>query len=352
MEIHQMLPTISPGDAIGNEVLLIRDILRDWGYKSEIFAQNIHESITCANFYLEHEKRSSKNNILIYHLSIGSDVSKYVMKVPDRKILLYHNITPPHFFYNINDNLALILGNGRNELRLLADKIDVALGDSEYNRLELEENGYEKTGVLPLIIDFSKYNTYNTKIIEKYDDDWTNILFVGRISPNKKQEDIIKCFYYYKAINPKSRLFLIGGYNGCEKYYEYLENLVKSLGIKDVHLLGAVDFADLIAYYMLADVFVCMSEHEGFNVPLIESMHFEVPILAYNSTAIPYTMGGAGILVNKKCYPEIAEMINLVVTDKEFREKLIRKQKIRLNDFDYQNAMDIFKEQLNKVIHE
>ncbi|HML26552.1 MAG TPA: glycosyltransferase, partial [Methanomethylovorans sp.] len=181
-------------------------VLKSWGYKSEIFAIDIHQSMKALN-YLEHKKMSSENNILIYHLAIGSDISKYVMSVPDRKIMLYHNITPPHFFYNVNDNLAMILENGRNELKLLADTIDIALGDSEYNRLELEKMGYPETGVLPLIIDFSKYDRPNTKIISKYDDGWTNILFVGRIAPNKKQEDVIKCFYYYKAINPNSRLF-------------------------------------------------------------------------------------------------------------------------------------------------
>ena len=351
MEIHQILPTISPCDAIGNEAFVIRDVLRSWGYKSEIYAQNIHESITTANHLSEHKKRSSKENILIYHFSIGSDVSKYVMNVPDRKILLYHNITPPHFFYNVNDNLALILGKGREELNMLVEKIDVALGDSEYNCMELEEIGYTKTEVLPLIIDLSKYDKYNKGLITKYDDGWTNILFVGRIAPNKKQEDIIKCFYYYKAINPNSRLFLVGGFNGCEVYYDQLQNLINKLKIEDIHLIGMVDFADLVSYYMLADVFLCMSEHEGFSVPLIESMHFGIPVIAYKSTAVPYTMGGAGILVNKKCYPEIAEMINLVVTDDKLRDKIIKKQNIRLKDFSYEKTMDMFKDQLNKVIH-
>ena len=112
-----------------------------------------------------------------------------------------------------------------------------------------------------------------------------------------------------------------------------------------------VDFADLISYYMLADVFLCMSEHEGFSVPLIESMHFGIPIIAYNSTAVPYTMSGAGILVNRKCYPEIAEMINLVVTDEKLRERIIAKQNTRLKDLSYERTMDLFKDQLNKVIH-
>jgi glycosyltransferase involved in cell wall biosynthesis len=112
-----------------------------------------------------------------------------------------------------------------------------------------------------------------------------------------------------------------------------------------------VDFADLISYYMLADVFLCMSEHEGFSVPLIESMHFGIPVIAYKSTAVPYTMGGAGILVKKKCYPEIAEMINLVVTDDKLLDKIIKKQNIRLKDFSYEKTMEMFKDQLNKVIH-
>jgi glycosyltransferase involved in cell wall biosynthesis len=352
MEIHQILPTISPCDAIGNEAFVIRDILRNWGYRSEIFAQNIHQSINSVNQLSEHKKRSSKKNVLIYHFSIGSDVSKYVMNAPDRKILLYHNITPPHFFYNVNDNLALILSKGKEELKQLVGKIDVALGDSEYNRIELQDIGYNRTGVLPLLIDLEKYDRYNQGLITRYDDGWTNILFVGRTAPNKKQEDIIKCFYYYKAINPRSRLFLVGGFNGCEVYYDQLQNLIKRLGIKDIHIIGMADFPDLVSYYMLAHVFLCMSEHEGFSVPLIESMHFGVPIIAYSSTAVPYTLGGAGILVNRKCYPEIAEMINLVVTDEKLRERIIAKQNIRLKDFAYKRTMDVFREQLNKVIHE
>lgn len=352
MEVHQILPTISPYDAIGNEAFVIRDILRKWGYRSEIFAQNIHQSINSVNPLSEHKKRSSKNNVLIYHFSIGSDVSKYVMNACDRKILLYHNITPPHFFYNINDNLALLLGKGKEELKQLVDKIDIALGDSEYNRIELQDIGYTKTGVLPLILDLGKYDRYNQRLITKYDDGWTNILFVGRIAPNKKQEDIIKCFYYYKAINPRSRLFLVGGFNGCEVYYDQLQNLIERLGTKDIHMTGMADFPDLISYYMLADVFLCMSEHEGFSVPLIESMHFGVPIIAYSSTAVPYTLGGAGILFNRKCYPEIAEMINLVVTDEKLRERIIAIQHVRSKDFAYEKIMDVFREQLNKVIHE
>lgn len=335
MEIHQILPTISPGDAIGNDVIEIRNILRKWGYKSDIYAQNIHPKMSkIAKKYIAYKKVSSKDNILIFHFSIGSEVSDFVKTLPDKKIMIYHNITPHKYFIGINDYLANLLKNGRNELKSFAGITDLALGDSEYNRLELQELGFENTGVLPILVDFEKYNNPNHKLLEKYRDDYMNILFVGQISPQKRQGDIIKAYYYYKCINPKSRLFLVGNYEGSEKYYKQLQELIRKLKLKDVHITGIVDFKDMVAYYKLADIFLCMSEHEGFCVPLLESMYFKIPIIAYNSTAIPYTLGDSGILIKKKNYEEIAEMINLLVEDIDLRNKIIKKQNERLKDFD------------------
>lgn len=349
MQIHQVLPAIIPGDAIGNEAILIQKILRNWGYNSEIYAEHIHPQIN-AHSYKHHKKKSSKENILIYHYGIGSDITDYVMKIADKKILLYHNITPYQFYSNINDNLALLLSKGREDLKKLVNYVDIAVGDSEYNCLELREFGYKNSEVLPLILDFSDFNNFDQKIIDDYKDDYKNILFVGRIAPNKKQEDIIKCFYYYKNINPKSRLILIGSYSGAEKYLRQLQQLIVHLSLKDVHIIGSTEFTKLMAYYRIADLFLCMSEHEGFSAPLVESMYFGIPIIAYNSTAIPYTLGGAGILVNKKIYPEIAEMMNLIFTDQELRDKIIKKQNIRLKYFDYEKQLEIFKNRLDKVI--
>jgi glycosyltransferase involved in cell wall biosynthesis len=334
MKVHQILPSLAPGDAIGNEVLLMRDLLRSWGYESDIFAQHIHPDVQ-ARPYKEYELESSPQNLLIYHFSIGSEVSNFIKGLPDRKIMIYHNITPPHFFRGINDNLMFLLDEGRKELGSLSREFDLALADSEYNRIELEGAGYPETGLLPLLIDFSKYQSFNPDIVEKYSDGRVNILFVGRISPNKKHEDIIKTFYYYKCINPKARLLLPGGYDGCELYFQSLRSLVQRLGLSDVYFLEKVPFKDLVSYYMVSDVFLCMSEHEGFNVPLVESMFFDVPIIAYNSSAIPYTLGDAGILVKSKRYVEIAELINLIVGDPDIRGKLVHRQKERLQVFEY-----------------
>lgn len=354
MQIHQILPTLSPGDAIGNEVLEIRKILRSWGYISDIYAQNIHsDMIKFARTYTEYKKISSLKNILIFHFSIGSEVSEFVKNLRDIKIIIYHNITPPNYFYGINDTLARLLINGRKELKEFSNITNLALGVSEYSENELKKFGFENTGVLPIILDFDTYNQEpDKKILNRFDqDNWVNIIFVGRLTPHKMQEDIIKIFYYYnKFIEQKSRLILVGSYNGVEKYREYLMSMVKQLNLDNVHITGQINLRELLAYYRIADVFISMSEHEGFCVPILESMYFDVPIVAYKSSAIPYTLENAGIIVNKKNYIAIAEMINLLVDDGELQKNIIQKQRERLKYFDRLNTENKLRHYLDSVI--
>ena len=344
MQIHQILPTLNPGDAIGNEARLMQSLFREWGYTSHIFAENIHH-ITTAFHVEKYREFSNKGNILIYHYSIGSGITEYFKNLPDKKILIYHNITPPEYFIGINEILIKLLKDGRESLPSLVDSVDLAIGDSEYNRRELENMGFSRTAVLPILIDFDIYGRFNTSLLKKYTDDYVNLLFVGRISPNKKQEDILKIYYYYKSINPNSRLFLVGGFNGCERYIDQLQDIVKKLQLSDVIFTGSVPFEDLISYYKIADVFLCMSEHEGFCVPLVESMYFNIPIIAYNATAIPFTLGDAGVLVNAKNYSEIAELIDVII-DHDLKKKITEKQSIQLREFFFVKT----KEKMKKII--
>ncbi len=352
VQIHQILPDISYGDAISNHALEIKNILTLWGYKSGIYAQRIHPKLAhVTKSYKEYQKISSPENILIFHFSIGSDISRFVKNLPDKKILIYHNITPHSYFIGINDTLIHLLGEGRKELAEYANITDLALGDSEYNRKELVELGFKNTGVLPIIVDFETYKQEPDKnVLNKFADDSTNLIFVGRLSPNKKQDDIIKAFYYYnKLINAHSRLFLVGSYNGTEKYYSQLQELVKRLNLRNVYITGQVDFKELLAYYKLADVFISMSEHEGFCVPLLECMHFGIPIIAYNSTAIPHTLNESGVLVSEKRYEEVAELAHILVEDKKFRDRIIKKQKERLNEFKKTKIEKILKSYIMQV---
>ena len=351
MKIHQLLPCLSYGDAIGNHTLEIQRILQSWGHESLIFADDIHDNMRpFAKSYTKLKRQALKDAVLIYHFSVGSPVSDFVKTLPNRKMLIYHNITPGDFFRGYEDYIREVLERGRGELRDFVDLCDFAVGDSEFNRLELEELGFQRTGVLPIILDFDKYTRQpDPQVLSRYQDGWRNIIFVGRLVPNKRQEDIIQAFAIYKRyVNPKSRLFLIGG-GGIERYDFMLEELIRRLGVKDIHITGKVTDDELAAYYQLADLMLCMSEHEGFSVPMVEAMHSGLPILAYNSTSIPYTLGESGVLANEKRYDEVAEMIDLMIENQRFRQGIIENQHRRLSDFERANVEQILKSSLAQL---
>jgi glycosyltransferase involved in cell wall biosynthesis len=324
--IHQVLATLGYGDAIGHEVLGIQRVLRQAGYDSEIFAQTADprlEDLTLG--YMDLRDASHPDNILIHHFSIGSRVSRLAYALPDRMVLIYHNITPPEFFVDINKELVRLCFRGRRELALYKTRCDLALGDSEYNRQELEALGFSPTGVLDVIPDFDHLRgPANYTLARAFDDDWVNVLFVGRVIPNKKFEDIIRAFHAYKTFfNRRSRLLLVGSHAGFERYVTMLHRFIARLGARDVHLVGHVSNEELTAYYELGDIFVCASEHEGFCVPIVESFHMGVPVLAYAATAVPSTMDGAGVLYATKDPMHVAALINAVMEDHQVSDRIV-----------------------------
>jgi glycosyltransferase involved in cell wall biosynthesis len=352
IRISQVLPSFQRGDAIGNEVMGIRKILRSWGYRSDIYVEHLPSHyIRGVRSFAEYAGISTSSNILIYHHGIGSALTRYIRTLADKKILIYHNITPYEYFLGINDHLAYILKNGRKELTEMNKYIDLALGDSDYNRLELEEMGFKNTDVLPLIIDYSNYDLRpDAQVLKSFDDDYTNILFVGRISPNKCHEDILKVFYCYKRfVNQKSRLLIVGSASGSEIYEQMIHKLADELKLEDVVFTGPVDQKSLIAYYNVADVFVCMSEHEGFCVPLIESMYFGVPIIAYKAAAVPWTLGNTALTVSEKSYLDIAWLIDKVISDETLRNRVVGGQRERLKDFDLNHTKALLKRFIEEV---
>jgi glycosyltransferase involved in cell wall biosynthesis len=324
--IHQVLATLGYGDAIGNEVLGIQRVLKAAGYESEIFVQTADQRLEDLTVdYLDLPAASHPDNILIHHFSIGSRASRVAYALPDRMALVYHNITPPEYFVDVNKMLVKLCYRGRRELELYRDRCDIALGDSEYNRQELEALGFPVTGVLPVVPDFAHLaGPPNYLQAGEFDDGWVNVMFVGRIIPNKRIEDVIRCFQAYKqAFNPRSRLLLVGSYGGFEKYLAMVQRFVVQIGAQDVHFLGHVANEELAAYYEVADIFLCASEHEGFCVPLIESFHMGVPVLAYAAAAVPATMDGAGVLYTNKHPMHVAALIDAVVSDRNLQDRII-----------------------------
>ena len=327
--IHQVLATLGYGDAIGHEVLGIQRVLRGAGYDSEIFVQTADPRLEHLTLdYRDLKDASHPDNILIHHFSIGSRASRMAYALPDRMALIYHNITPPEFFVDVNKELVRLCFRGRRELELYKSRCDLALGDSEYNRQELEALGFAPTGVLDVVPGFDHLKgPADFTFAGAFDDDWVNIIFVGRVIPNKRIEDVIRFFHAYKTyFNPRSRLLLVGAHSGFERYLTMLHNFIAEIGARDVHLIGHVTNEELTAYYDLADAFVCASEHEGFCVPLVESFHMGVPVLAFAATAVPSTMDGAGVLYTSKDPLHVAGLINAIVDDPAVSRKIVEGQ--------------------------
>jgi glycosyltransferase involved in cell wall biosynthesis len=340
--IHQVLATLGYGDAIGNEVLGIQRALHKAGFQSDIFVQTADRRLEDrTREYQDLIQASDPSNVLIHHFSLGSRASRVAYAVPDRMILVYHNITPPEFFLGVHEQLAAECFTGRRELAIYRERVDLALGDSEFNRQELESLGFHATAVLPVIPDFSHLDVEpNDLIARELDDDWTNILFVGRIIPNKRIEDVIRYFHaYQRTFNRRSRLMLVGSYQGYEKYLATLQQLVASLGTTNVIFTGHVSNAELTAYYEIADLFLCASAHEGFCVPIVEAFYKQIPVVAYAASAVPATMDGAGVLYNTTEPLEVAALVDAVLSNNDLYDAIVTKQdeavaRLRAKDFD------------------
>ena len=339
--VHQVLATLGYGDAIGHEVLGIQRVLREAGYESDIFVETAdHRLDPLTRDYRELVDASRGENLLLHHFSLGSRASRTAFALPDRMALIYHNITPPEYFVGINRRLAGQCFRGRRELRAYADRCDLALGDSEFNRQDLEALGFPRTAVLPVVPDFSHLDFEpNPFTAEQFDDEWTNVLFVGRVIPNKKIEDVIR-FYaaYHTMCNPRSRLLIVGAQNSFERYFATLNQLVAALGLSHVHFAGHVTDEELVAYYEVADLFLCASEHEGFCVPLVEAFYKQVPVLAYAATAVPATMDGAGVLYDRKDPAHVAALMDAILSDPELADVIVDAQldavaRLRAKDF-------------------
>lgn len=336
MQIHQMVASLTYGDAISNEALHIQSVLRSRGYESEIFAESADSSMAGrAKRLPEYQEVTGPTNVLIVHFSIGSSLAAFTDGIEDKILLIYHNITPPEWFAPYAPRVARQCHRGREELAELGGRARLVVGVSEYNRSELREMGFDKAEVLPLLGSNGRLTEPpQPTVLKLFDDVKTNFLFVGRVIPNKRFEDLLKVFAtYQKHVERGCRLLLVGDWLPIERYHLALSEMIHELHLRDVVFAGHVSTGELVAYYEVADVFLCMSEHEGFCAPLLEAFHFEVPVIAYEAGAVSETLGGAGILVHEKKYEEIAELAYLVTHDDEFRGRIIDGQNRVLEDY-------------------
>jgi glycosyltransferase involved in cell wall biosynthesis len=329
VEIHQLLGAFHVGDAVGNEALAIRSHLLQLGYTSEIFAGWIDPASPAPVLPLaEYPRVAEPHTVCLLHFAVGSPANRLASVTPGRLVCIYHNITPARFFGRFSPELARLSHLGRRELSALAPRTEVGLGVSELNRRELAEAGFRKTAVLPYVFDFEVHRRPGSRVIRSlYGDGHSNILFVGRIVPNKRIEDLLRAHALYRRVNRRCRLLLVGDDRVPGGYHARLQEMVSRQGLEGVVFTGHVDQDDLNAYYSLADVFLCLSEHEGYGVPLVEAMSFGVPVIAYAAGAVAETLRGGGLLLEDKRPELVSELLHLVLSDESFREAVLASQR-------------------------
>lgn len=345
------------GDAIGNDTLAIRDFIREKGYETGIYAEGIDPRLPAGTaLHWDRMPPLEHDDILLYHASTGTPLNIRLLSYGGKKVIIYHNVTPPRFFSGYSLTAQDNCRWGELQIGYASKYVDYCIADSEYNKQQLQAMGCQcPIDVCPILIPFEDYNKApDEKLLQKYrGDGWTNLLFVGRLAPNKCQQDVIRAFYVYqKRCNPKSRLFLVGNGKGEMEVYEgQLRDYAKQLGIADkVIFPGHIKFNAILAYYHLADIFVCMSEHEGFCVPIVEAMHFRKPIVAYASTAIPETLGKGGLLLDSKDPELAAGVIDRILKDPELKNFLLTQQEEELKRFRYEAVKARFWECLEKLL--
>ncbi len=342
--VDQWVPALHRGDAIGDSTLLMRDALRSWGYVSDIYTYNQDPGVSATHF--DQWREGSARDIVIFHYPMGSPMNDAFARLGSIRILLYHNITPPHFFTDWDKEIHKILSQGLKGLDALASVTTLGLGDSEFNRAELARRGFGRTETLPIAIDFDRYRDKgNAALRKRYADGRTNILFVGRIAPNKGHPNLLKVLAYYKKnISSAVRLLAVGklprretghGVTVEAHYLDALTRLYSELGLepRDVVFTGEVTHEEMLAYYESAHVFVSMSEHEGFGVPLVEAMLKRVPIIALRGAAVGETLGESGLRFDEPDIAEIAEAAALLSQPGPARFAVLEGQDLRVQDF-------------------
>jgi len=349
LRIFQLIPALDYGDAVSQDAVQLHFYLQEMGYESKICAM-FHDPRMGKYCSPLEECQGTPDDLLLFHFHYDNDLIPIAESFPGKRAVIYHNITPAEYFKETNAEVYYHCTRGREQLKELPFLFDAGIGDSDFNRQELESVGFKQTKVLPIALNIEQMRNEASDAAyeKKFRDGKTNILFVGRVAPNKKQDDLIRFFKIYKEkYNPDSRLILAGKYEDDDPYYLSLVKLVEENQLKDAVLLtGKVSRDELIALYKTANLFISASEHEGFCVPVVESFVHGVPVLAYPAGAVPETLGEGGFLFNVKDGESVSALMHKILSDKELQAEAAERQNRELERYQPERM----KEELHSII--
>jgi glycosyltransferase involved in cell wall biosynthesis len=335
--INQWVPAAHRGDAIGDSARRVRDLLRTMGHQAELYALTIDDDLT-GEVRPFSDPAARRGDVTILHYALPSPMTAPFASLGRGRVLQYHNVTPAAFFAPYDPGLFRLASLGREELATLVGHVDLALGDSAYNRQELQSLGFEAAGVFPIAVDTGRITqpAERPALEDVLEDGKVNFLFVGRIAPNKKIEDHIRLAEVYKRyVDTHYRFIFVGRNDVVPQYYSMIRGLIAEYRMLNDRFVftGPVPDAELAIYYRHAAVYISLSEHEGFGVPLIEAMAADVPVLAYAAAAVPDTLAGAGVQFAPKDLEIAAELLGALAFDDDLRASVIAGQRRRLADF-------------------
>jgi L-malate glycosyltransferase len=343
VRVDQFVPSFVRHDAIGNHVLRVRKALRDSGIEGDIFHDIVDRRLAKQSRpYVECDPRPSPGRLILYHASTQSRMVPWLEQTAANGQAVavdYHNITPAEYFWRWDPAAAEQLVEARQELAALSVSTELALADSEYNESELQQLGYHSTAVAPLLVDWDQYHARPDRVVaralaRRRARGGLVWLFVGRLAPNKCQHDVIAAFAVYRRqFDRQARLALIGSPTPIS-YRQALQRMADELDVADAVMFhGSVPFPRLLAYYRASDVFVCLSEHEGFCVPVLEAMELGVPVVAFDAAAVRDTVGSGAVLVKDKDPVFVAHTVHQLVSDAESRSAVVGRGRARVKDF-------------------
>jgi len=324
--VHQFTPVLIGRDAVGHHTLQVDQILRELGADTTIYAQHTKSDLKNRVRRFELHPSDPAPDLIIYQAATGSPIVDYLMTRSEPIVINYHNMTPAEFFYPYEPHIGAELDHGRQQLARLCRKADFAIADSDFNANELRALGLDRVGVVPVLFDGSVLPADNAAVsgvASKQTRSKVTVLFVGRIAPNKRHEDLLASVAVLRRWVNDIELVLVGS-SSSESYTSALQEFAARIGIDDiVRFMGSVSAEELVACYQAADVFLCLSAHEGFCVPLVEAMAWGVPVIALEASAVPTTAGDAGLLVKDPSPTLVATAIERVLTDEELGQQLI-----------------------------
>ncbi len=256
---------------------------------------------------------------------MGHTAFDHVVNLDVPIVTIFHSITPARFFDD--DFLRKYIKIGFDQLRTLAERSLFGIADSNHNRQQMYDAGFTSVSVLPVKADYSVERALRAQPGNR-SNDW---LFVGRVVPNKRAHEIVRAFAaHVRGFQTTAVLHLVGDLS-LTPYVDTVQAEIEAAGLTSrVMLHGKLSDTDMHSRYRDAGLFVSLSEHEGFGVPLLEAMAFGLPVIARDAAAVSETMGGAGALVDTADPATIAALADVIASDDSLRERMIEHQDARL----------------------